>query len=335
MSTALDKFQRLEASGLWRDTPDAQRREVIVSLGDATLVVSDSNDRALTHWSLPAVRRLNPGERPAIFYPDGDPGETLEISDTDGDAIDAIEQLRKAVARPGPASGRLRRAVLAGTALTMGGLGIFWLPGAVADHALKVVPDVTRQSIGRQMQTLASRLTGQPCTSTFAQPALHALAARLGVRDIIIVPDGVRDAVALPGGYVLLGRNAVEDFEEPDVAAGYVVAALYGSPDPLARVLDSGGIAASLRLLTTGALTEAQLTRHVEDLLTAPTDVQVDTGLVTAFEQKRVRLKPYALARDPSGETTLTLIEAAPFTELPEPVLSDDRWVALQGICGG
>ena len=42
--TALSKYDRLEASGLWRPTPQDQRREVVVSIGDATLVISDMND---------------------------------------------------------------------------------------------------------------------------------------------------------------------------------------------------------------------------------------------------------------------------------------------------
>ena len=59
--TALPEYQRLECSGLWRDGPGAQRREVIVAFGDATLVIADArSDRALAHWSLPAVLRLQP-----------------------------------------------------------------------------------------------------------------------------------------------------------------------------------------------------------------------------------------------------------------------------------
>ena len=38
-------------------------------------------------------------------------------------------------------------------------------------------------------------------------------------------------------------------------------------------------------------------------------------------------------ALDASGETTLALIEADPFTTTPKPVLGDGDWVALQGIC--
>ena len=55
--TALSKYDRLEATGLWRINPSEQRREVVVSIGDATLIISDINDTALTHWSLAAVER--------------------------------------------------------------------------------------------------------------------------------------------------------------------------------------------------------------------------------------------------------------------------------------
>ena len=61
--TALKKYARLEATALWRAGPDVQRREVIVSIGDATLVISDLKDQALTHWSLAAVDRAKPALR--------------------------------------------------------------------------------------------------------------------------------------------------------------------------------------------------------------------------------------------------------------------------------
>lgn len=335
MSTALDKFQRLEGTALWRETLDVQRREVIVSLGEATLVIKDSQDRALSHWSLPAVRRLNPGQTPAVFFPDGDSDETLEIEPTHDDLVDAIEKLRKAVARPQRASGHLRKTVLALTAATLVGLAVFWLPDALANHTLRVVPNVARQAIGQDMQQLATRLTGQPCSAPLAVPAVDALQKRLQVRSISVLPNALREAIALPGNVVLLGRDTIEDHEEPDVAAGYIVAAQAAAPDPLRGVLETGGIRASLRLLTTGALPDDLLVQHIELLISTPPAAAADDALILAFEEKRVRLQPYALARDPSGESTLALIEAAPFTEeLPEPILIDRYWVALQGICG-
>ncbi|MEC7963138.1 MAG: hypothetical protein VX201_07695, partial [Pseudomonadota bacterium] len=93
MSTALRKYQRLEATALWRPTPEEQRREVIVSIGDATLVITDMQDRALTHWSLPALQRANPGSWPALYHPDGDSGETLELAEGEEEMVAAIEKL--------------------------------------------------------------------------------------------------------------------------------------------------------------------------------------------------------------------------------------------------
>ena len=55
--TALTQYQRLESSGLWREAPDAQRREVIVTFGDASIIITDKNERPLTHWSLAALIR--------------------------------------------------------------------------------------------------------------------------------------------------------------------------------------------------------------------------------------------------------------------------------------
>ena len=62
MTTALKKYARLEASALWRAHPDDQRKEVIISIGDATLMISDMRDQAITHWSLAVVKRANPGK---------------------------------------------------------------------------------------------------------------------------------------------------------------------------------------------------------------------------------------------------------------------------------
>ena len=71
--TVLAKYQRLEAEGIWRADPEAQRQDVIVAIGEATLTISAANGTALAHWSLPAIERLNPGElldRLEAAYPD-------------------------------------------------------------------------------------------------------------------------------------------------------------------------------------------------------------------------------------------------------------------------
>ena len=67
MPSVLELGDRLEALGLWRASPKAQRLNVAVSIGDATLTLTDLSDTPLAHWSLPAVQRLNPGGTPALY----------------------------------------------------------------------------------------------------------------------------------------------------------------------------------------------------------------------------------------------------------------------------
>ena len=106
--TALRKYLRLESPGLWRENTDAQLREVIVGLREATLVLSDpKTEMALTQWSLPALARLNGSKTPGLYGPGGDDGETLEIDDAD--MLAALETVRAALERRRPKRGRLQR----------------------------------------------------------------------------------------------------------------------------------------------------------------------------------------------------------------------------------
>src|SRR6056297_874208 len=123
--TALSEYERLEASGIWRGSALDQRRDVVVSLGDATLAIYDMQDRALAHWSLAAVERRNLGASPAVFAPGPDEGEMLELDDDS--MIAAIERVRRAITRSTPRRGRLRYVLMAGTLLVMLWGSVFWL----------------------------------------------------------------------------------------------------------------------------------------------------------------------------------------------------------------
>ncbi|RKF16577.1 hypothetical protein D6850_03230 [Roseovarius spongiae] len=340
--TALREYDRLEAPGLWRASPDAQRTDVIVSIGDATLTISDMRDRPLAHWSIPALSRANPGQRPAIYHPDGDPGETLELGTDEDDMIAALERLRSAVARRRPRPGRLRLLMMLGSILVVAALAAFWLPGAVREHAVSVVPGVKRAEIGRALEQEMQAVTGPPCHAPGGIGALAKLSARLpsgtGGDRLVVVRSGVTGAIGLPGGTILLGRALIEDHEEPDVVAGYIIAARMRmrAHDPLGRLLSHAGLVAAFRLLTTGHPGEEALRAYAQALLTSPPPPVSDELLLDGFRNWRVRATPYAYARDVSGETVLPLIEADPFRdEAPEPVLSDGDWLRLQGICGG
>ncbi len=339
--TALTRYQRLEATGLWRPNPEAQRLEVIVSIGESTLIMTDMRDRALAHWSLAAVERANPGNHPAIYHPDGDPGETLELGDGEGEMTAAIERLRGAIARRRPRPGRLRLVGLVSSVAAVVALGAFWLPGAARDHAVQVVPQVKRAEIGTLLLGHLRAVTGPACRDPNADGALARLAARLaapsGPGPLLVMRQGVNDTAHLPGGAILISQSLVEDHDTPDVLAGYIIAEHLRAQmhDPLADLLNFGGLSASIRLLATGELPDDMLSSYATAVLAGPAQEIDDEALLEGFKAWAVRATPYAYARDPSGETTLTLIEADPFADMaPEPVLSDADWLRLQGICG-
>lgn len=339
--TALQQYQRLEASALWRPTPDEQRREVIVSIGEATLMISDLQDRPLTHWSLAAIARANPGETPALYHPDGNTTEMLELDAAEAQMIAAIEKLRSAVERRRPHPGRLRGLGLIASFAAVAVLALVWLPGAMRNHTLSLVPDAKREDLGRALMTHLERVTGLPCVAPEGLQVLQKLSARLPEASnkrnaLIVIRSGVRDTVRLPGRILLINRGLVENYDEPDVLAGYIIAAQLRAEasDPLGRLLDWGGIMTSFRLLTTGTLPDATLRAYAETLLTTSPLPLKDAQLKQGFERLSVRATPYAYALDPSGERTIALIEADPFASAPpQPLLSDGDWLRLQAVC--
>lgn len=340
--TALEKYQRLEAAGIWRASPEAQRRDAIVSIGDSTLVITDLRENVLAHWSLAAIARANPGALPAVYHPEGDPGEELELDAAETEMIEAIETLRQAVERRRPHPGRLRFAIRAGIAAVVLGLGVFWLPGAMIRHTASVVPEAGRAQIGAALQERIARFTGSPCAAPGARDALTRLAARLelparGMR-LAVVPGGVQDTAHLPGGAILMNAALIEDHEDPAVPAGYILAemARAGAHDPLLSLLQRQGLGATVHLLTRGSLPGSALDREAEALLAAPPAPVETAALLDSFAAAKVPSSPYAYALDVSGESVLPLIEGDPATASGgwPPVLRDGTWVRLQGICG-
>ncbi|MDU8912795.1 hypothetical protein [Aestuariicoccus sp. MJ-SS9] len=339
--TALSEYERLEATGLWRAGPDAQRRETIVSLGDATLTISEVSGRALTHWSLAALARANPGKFPALYHPDGDPSETLELAEDEAEMIAAIERLRRAIDRRRPRPGKLRLVLGLATGAAIAAAAVLWLPDALVRHTVSVVPPVKRAEIGDALLGHITRMSGQPCDAETARVPLRHLALRvLGetrIDALVVLPSGVRSTAHLPGGHILLNRAVLEDPEDPDVAAGFILAEELRrrATDPLGDLLDHAGLLPSLRLLTTGQMPDAALRAYAEDLLLRDLEAVPIDRLLASFAATELRSSPYAYALDVTGESTLPLIEADPrAAEGSRQVISDADWVRLQGICG-
>ena len=106
---------------------------------------------AVTHWSLPAVERINGSEVPALFtagrLDDGEPAETLEIEDSD--MIAALDTIHVVLVQRRPHPGRLRGVMVVSFLTIVALLAVVWLPGAMIRHTASVLPQATRVQIGK------------------------------------------------------------------------------------------------------------------------------------------------------------------------------------------
>lgn len=336
--TALQEYRRLEAIGLWREHAEDQRREVIVSLGEASLVMCAASGEALGHWSLPAVERLNPGKMPALFAPSLDSEEELELSEPE--MIEAIERIRSAIERTRPHPGRLRLYLTGGAVIATILAGIFWLPDTLIRQTVALLPPAKRLDIGHELLGEIAAIAGRPCGGASGRASLAHLATRTygpqSPPQIVVFPATIPDTLTLPGNIVVASAALVEDHETPEVFAGYLLAERTRSEanDPIETLLRDAGLGVTLRLLTTGEVAPEPIHAHAATLLSSSTARAEDANLLDHFAEAEISSQPYAFARDVSGETVLGLIEADPMRGQPSaPVLSDSDWVRLQEIC--
>ena len=330
--TALTQYERLESGGLWRARAQDQRREVVVSFGAATLVISDAADRPLAHWSLPAVARLNPGERPAIFAPDADASETLEIEDAL--MIEAIETVRKSLVATPPVQGRLRWLGSVGLIAAIAGLGAFWLPGMLRDQTLSAMLDVKRSEMGATILGHLQATTGPACRSSRGRTALQGLHRRLfGVGadgQIVILPSGFGPATLLPGQIIVMDASVLRLADDPLIPASIALATAAAGAvhDPLGDVLDAAGLGDTVTLLTTGEMPDAALAEYASDLLSGWRPAPDAAVVQAAFVQAGLPVEPYVetVPSAPAGLTDGPDVEAT-------TIMSDADWVSLQGIC--
>lgn len=336
--TALRQYARLECPGLWREHAEAQRREVIVFFREASLILADPRtEQPLTHWSLPAVQRLN-DSIPATYAPGDDhEGETLEIEEAD--MIAALSTVRGALEAARPRPGRLRNWI-AGGVLSAVVLAAFLVPGAIISHTIEVAPDATRARLGEMALAEMVHVTGAPCATPLGRAATETLATRIfnaASWKIIVVREGLDRPVHLPGRQILIPAALVERQDGPDAVAGAALAEGLRSvqQDPLRPLLEHAGIWATLRLLTTGRLPDDAMDGYAEALAQAEPEEIPGEVLLTQFTVAKLSLTPW-LRTLPATERTAALMASDPFPQgSPVPVLEDNEWISLSGICRG
>jgi len=334
--TALRQYARLECPGLWRENATAQRREVIVFFRESSLILADPrNEQPLTHWSLPAIQRLN-DTIPAIYAPgDDQDGEMVEIEEAD--MIAALSTVRGALEATRPHPGRLRNFMLGGV-LALVILGALFVPRAIISHTIDVAPAATRARLGEMALAEMVKVTGAPCAAPLGRAATETLATRVfgaASWQIIVVREGLTHPVHLPDRQILIPAALVERQDGPDAVAGAALAEGLRSmaDDPLRVLLKEAGTWATLRLLTTGQLPDGAMDTYAEAMAQAePAQISGDV-LLNRFATAKVPLTPW-LRTLPATSRTEALMADDPFTDgAPTPIMDDNEWVSLSNIC--
>ena len=335
--TALEKFDRLESTGLWRETSESQSVEVLITFGNSSLILSDFTGSPLTHWSLPAIVRINPTKRPAVFSPNLSDAEKIEIEDST--MINAIEEVRKSIKSRQPKPGKLRALTLLASLIVIIALLIFWLPNVLTKHTSGLVYAEQRTQIGRLLLNEISKLSGPPCETKSGTNTLSNFEKRLFPDNdikVLVFSRGIKTSTHLPGKFILLDSKTVEDFEVPEVAAGFAVVEKIklDNQDPIEKLLLFSGTRVVLKFLTTGKLNQITLEEYARYLLSEKPNTPAFESILKELQLANVNPDPYAYAIDVTGESTADLIGKKVINNHRQ-VLSKNDWLSLQSICGG
>lgn len=331
--TALHQYQRLEAAGLWRENETAQRREVIVGLRDATIILTDpKTDMPLTQWSLPAIVRVGEFAGFVTYASAADGIETIEIDDTA--MIAAFDKLRGVIDRRRRRPGRLRGALIVGLATAVVAGAAIWMPLRLTSFTAERLPQAARDQIGAIALADIQKTTGSPCGARIGKIASENLARRIdpiSPPQILVMREGLTRPTFLPGGRILLPYDLVAAAEGPDYLAALVLAEMVraDSQSPTEVILQYAGFLASFRLLSSGSLPASAITGYGLSLATAqpsPLDLQ---ALHNAFEDTKITALPYIESMDSPQNMT------DPMPNGSDPIVLDDAdFLGLQYICG-
>ena len=322
--TALDRYDRLEATGTWRAGPDAAAREVVVTFGEARLTLLSFEEEALAQWSLAAlVQREGDAPNIRLITPDAEFGEVLTLET--GPLTEALDLICPPRGAAGPRARRARATVY--VSLAVGIIAALVTLGTQPKALVTAVPEPSWQALSTRIETAL----GERCAGP-AHPSLGALAARARIAQPPAVYRGeATRALRLPDGRLLLSSALVLHPFGPEVPAAALIEAETRAEPRNARVATLGAMALGARLAFTftGALPDrpevfvapAHGPRFAARMATLglPTEPYAEFLLDSGGDDRRA-------ARVAAADS----IGTARFTS----ALPDSDWLRLQSACG-
>ena len=372
--TALDDYTKLEATARYFDGLSAEPHEVVLSFGERTLMIVGFDDQPIAHWPLASLRGVGePGDTVAQLVPDIDSDERIALDDQE--MIAAIRRVCPDLYDLPVRRRNVRRvAIWSVAALASVALILLVLIPSLADRLAKYVPPEREQALGDAIAGQIGKILGSGdgaptliCTAPEGVRALETMVARVAPHvdlpyqlKVSIVDNQLVNAVALPGGRVLIFRGLLEAAQTPEEVAGVLAHELGHviNRDPTRGVLRAAGTAgiigimfgdvfgASVVAAASDAVLNASHQREAETLADKAAYVALrDAGLPSRpfarfFERldaqhahaegplRYIASHPAPAGRAERAAAADTIGDGA-FT----PVLTDRDWIALGNIC--
>lgn len=324
---------------------------------------------SLTRWPFAAIETVDPyvAGRPLRLSCTQAPGARLVIAD---DAFNSLLITQARHLRGGVNVSRLARlmAKIAGGLAVVALAAYFTVQYAPKPIAF-MLPDSWRNRAGEQIEGSLTE-GAKVCTNAAGQKALSALMARIieGNPDLPPVQVKVYDmpimnAFAMPGERVVVTAELIRRADRPEEVAGVVahelghvmhrhaeaqLVRMAGLQLLFAVVTGGGGgdtlsqFAGVATILNYSRAAEEEADQFAVETMTASAiDPQ---GLKTFFEKIMAEEKATAgnpvtgtigqiFATHPGTEERISKIGALPAGVTARPVMSDEQWVALKGIC--
>ncbi len=328
---------RLEAIGHWRETLDSVPREVIVSFGNATLMLRDVHDQPLGHWSLPATQIIKRGENGVTYATDPRAEETLHIADFE--MIRAIAAVTAARAIRPAYTGKSRRWLAALLAAALIASAIWYGPGLLRKQAAIALPAAQALEIGTSVLAELESIQGPACGN--AESASQALMTRLFTDPLLlklrVLNLSGRPSASLPGGLILIDKTLLDTLHEPDELAGYIAleAARGSGQSALTSILADAPLTATFGLFLRGRLDATLVTQVAHQILADPAlpAPRYDFAARQTLASAKINAVPFSSALIRAG---MSYDRASGFNVAAVntiPALDDQQWVALQNIC--
>ena len=206
--TAIKKYTRLEASGLWKESSKSQQVEVLITFGKTSIILSDYKDNPLTHWSLAAIKLISRNKIESIFSTDPENGETLKISD-----VNMVEAFLLFINEEDdkPKSFKLIYYVITASLISLLTLFLLFLPSKVRiltgsiisqAHEAQLVEPFINEHIAKHGSICSS-----PQTNKILNSILTSVQKENPILSVKIVRAQKMNILHLPGGSILVSNN--------------------------------------------------------------------------------------------------------------------------------